>query len=75
MELITKGPNNCNHMELKFKEGDEVYERIRPSQKLIISRYFKGIYYCKDVENLRKKDLIYFERELMTKKVHTESPK
>lgn len=56
-------------MDIKFKEGDEVYERIRPGQKLIISRYFKGIYYCKVVENLRRKELIYLERELMSRKV------
>jgi uncharacterized protein YodC (DUF2158 family) len=55
-------------MEIKFKEGEEVYDRIRPGQKLIISRYLKGIYYCKIVENLRRKELIYFERELMTRK-------
>jgi uncharacterized protein YodC (DUF2158 family) len=55
-------------MEIKFKEGDEVYDRIRPGQKLIISRYFKGIYYCKIVENPRRKELIYLERELMTSK-------
>jgi hypothetical protein len=54
-------------MDEKFKKGDEVYERIRPAQKLIISRYFKGIYYCKVIENLRRKELIYLERELMTR--------
>lgn len=53
-------------MDIKFKEGEEVYERIRPGQTLIISRYFKGIYYCKVAENLKRKELIYFERELMT---------
>lgn len=55
-------------LDIKFKEGEEVYDRIRPSQKLIISRYFKGIYYCKVEENLRRKELIYLERELMSKK-------
>lgn len=61
---------NASIMEIKFKEGDEVYDRVRPSQKLIISRYFKGIYYCKIVENLRRKELIYFERELMMGKIN-----
>jgi hypothetical protein len=59
--------NACS-MEIKFKEGDEVYDRIRPGQKLIISRYFQGIYYCKIEENLRRKELIYLERELMIRK-------
>jgi uncharacterized protein YodC (DUF2158 family) len=61
--------NTDNIMEIKFKEGDEVYERIRPGQKLIISRYFKGIYYCKVDENLDRKELIFAERELMTRKL------
>jgi hypothetical protein len=58
-------------MEIKFKEGEEVYDRIRPSQKLIISRYIKGVYYCKTVENPHRKELIYFERELMTRKINS----
>lgn len=72
MELIKIQIMNSpdGNLEKKFKEGDEVYDRIRPSQKLIISRYFKGIYYCKVVENLRRKELIYLERELMTRKVN-----
>jgi hypothetical protein len=56
-------------MEIEFKEGDEVYERIRPGQKLIISRHLKGIYYCKVVENLHRKELIFAARELMTRKL------
>jgi uncharacterized protein YodC (DUF2158 family) len=55
-------------MEMKFKEGEEVYERTRPDQKLIISRYYRGIYYCRVVDNLRRKELIYHERELMSRK-------
>lgn len=51
-------------MELKFKEGDEVYESIRPNQKLIISRYSKGSYYCKVIENPLRKELIYNANEL-----------
>ncbi len=51
-------------MQLNFKEGEEVYERIRPNQKLIISRYFKGIYYCKVAENPNRKELIYHAKEL-----------
>jgi hypothetical protein len=55
-------------MEMKFKEGEEVYERVRPDQKLIISRYYNGVYYCRVDENLRRKELIYYERELMSRK-------
>jgi hypothetical protein len=52
------------HMENKFKAGDIVYERIRPSQKLIISRFAAAIYHCKTQENHKRNRLFYFEREL-----------
>lgn len=58
---------NEHPMDMKYKEGEEVYDRIRPGQTLIISRYFRGIYYCKVAENPQRKELIYFERELMTR--------
>lgn len=61
-------------MEIKFKDGEEVYDRTRPGQKLIISRYLKGMYYCKVLENLHRKELIYFERDLMTRKLSPGSP-
>jgi hypothetical protein len=64
-----KNLNTNNIMEIKFKEGDEVYERIRPDQKLIVSRFFGGVYYCKVVENPQRKELIYAERELMSRKL------
>lgn len=54
-------------MENKFKEGQEVYERIRPNQKLVISRFSKGIYYCKVEERKLAKELTYLERDLIGK--------
>ncbi len=51
-------------MENKYKEGDIVNERVRPSQKLIVSRLFNKLYYCKVHENPRRKELVFFEREL-----------
>jgi len=51
-------------MEHKYKEGDIVNERIRSSQKLVVSRLFNKVYYCKVYENLRRKELVFFEREL-----------
>jgi hypothetical protein len=52
-------------MENKYKKGEIVKERIRPTQKLIITRYFNRLYYCKIEENPNLKELVYFERELM----------
>lgn len=51
-------------MENKYKTGDEVYERVRPTQKLVVSRYREGIYYCKDKEPHTKKELVFLERDL-----------
>lgn len=51
-------------MESKYKQGDVVYERVRPSQRLIVGRYAANLYYCKDEANPKSKELVYFEREL-----------
>lgn len=51
-------------MENKYKPGEIVSERIRPSLKLIVSRYVNGIYYCLKQERANKKELVYFEGEL-----------
>ena len=53
-------------MEGKFKEGEIVYARMYPAKKLIVSRYADKLYYCRVPENLKLKELVYFERELMT---------
>jgi hypothetical protein len=53
-------------MENKYKNGEVVFERIRPTQKLVIRGYFNGIYYCKCLEARTRKELVYFERELLS---------
>ena len=53
-------------MENKYKHGEIVRERIRPSLKLTVSRYVNGIYYCLIHERDSKKELVYFERELIS---------
>jgi hypothetical protein len=52
-------------IENKYKQGDVVVERNRPTQKLVINRYLDHIYYCSDQENPKAKELVYFERELI----------
>jgi hypothetical protein len=52
-------------MEKKFKEGDVVCAKMYPDKKLIVSRYVDKLYYCKMPENLKLKELVYFERELI----------
>jgi hypothetical protein len=51
--------------EHKFKEGDVVVDRTRPTQKLVVERYLDHIYYCKDQGNPKLKELVYLERELL----------
>jgi len=53
-------------MENKYKSGEIVSERIRPTMKLIVNRYANGIYYCSIQERDSKKELVYFERELVS---------
>lgn len=51
-------------MDNKFKQGDEVFERVRPTQRLVISRYSEGIYYCKDKQTRIRKELVFLERDI-----------
>ena len=65
--------------ENKYEPGDVVYDRTRPAQKLVVKRYENQLYYCKPQENLNQKELVYFERELVTNLTYahllTSSPK
>ncbi len=49
-----------------YKVGETVYARIHPSQKLIVRRYVAKIYYCKVLSDPSLRELVYFERELMS---------
>ncbi len=52
-------------MENKYKEGQVVYAKENPLLKLIIRRYVDRIYYCKVQDDPDRKELVYFERELV----------
>ena len=58
-------------MDNIFKEGEEVYAKVDPTLKLIIRRYVDRIYYCKIKEDPMRKELVYFERELMSDRIKT----
>jgi hypothetical protein len=53
-------------MDNIYKEGEEVYAKVNPSQKLIIRRYVDRIYYCTIKAKPTLKELVYFEREIMS---------
>lgn len=59
--------NTTNVMEPKFKEGEIVYERVRPAQELIVRNHIGLIYYCRPQEHPNRKALVFFEHELMAK--------
>lgn len=49
----------------KYNAGDIVYAKVDPSLKLIIRRYVDQVYYCKVFEDTERRELVYFERELV----------
>ncbi len=53
-------------MKYKFPEGSVVYAKDNPSLKLKVRRYVDRIYYCTIQKDPTLKELVYFERELMT---------
>lgn len=49
----------------KYNAGDVVYAKVDLTLKLVIRRYIDRIYYCKVQEDPERKELVYFERELV----------
>jgi hypothetical protein len=49
----------------KYNPGDVVYAKIDPTLKLVVRRYIDQIYFCKVQEDPERKELVYFERELV----------
>jgi hypothetical protein len=48
-----------------YKEGSTITAKANPGQKLVIRRYLQRIYYCAVINEPDRKDLVYFERELI----------
>lgn len=49
----------------RFKAGEEVYAKEDPETALVVRRYVDRIYYCKVRDDANRKELVYFDRELM----------
>ncbi len=49
----------------KFKIGDTVVAKVNKEVKLIVTDYSDRTYHCKIAAEPDKKELIYFERELV----------
>ena len=48
-----------------YNPGDTVYAIVNPDLKLVIRKYYAQVYYCRIAESPEKKELVYFERELI----------
>lgn len=53
-----------NTLENRFKIGDTVCAKVRPSIMLVVKLYAKRIYYCTIPDDPRAAELVYFDREL-----------
>lgn len=51
-------------MEGKYKKGDTVCAKVKPSVILVVRIYAYKIYYCTIKNNPSADELVYFEREL-----------
>lgn len=54
-------------MENKFKAGEIVQAKVYPTLNLVVRRYVDRIYYCKIQADPTHRELVYFERELVSK--------
>lgn len=54
-------------MEKTYELGDVVIERVRPNQQLIIMQRNGRIYYCVPQENVKRKPLVFYARDLVSK--------
>jgi hypothetical protein len=52
--------------ENKYAEGSAVYALAAPGIQLTVRRYVERVYYCTIANDPDHKDLVYFERELMS---------
>jgi len=48
-----------------YSVGTTIAAKIAPDLKLIIRKYYQRIYYCSVITNPDKKQLVYFEHELI----------
>jgi hypothetical protein len=50
----------------KYHPGDIVYAKENPTLLLVVRRYTNKIYYCMVQDETVQKQLVYFERDLMS---------
>ncbi len=53
-----------NKMKNRFKIGDVVCARVRPSVSLVVRLYTRKVYYCKIQNDPLANEMVYFDKEL-----------
>ena len=53
-----------NTMGNRYKKGDFVYAKVRPSVILVVRLYIRKIYYCTIQDNPSANELVYLDSEL-----------
>lgn len=61
-----KNPENRDSNDNKYPSGTFIYAKANPGVKMVIDAYKQRIYYCSVAGQPEKKQLAFFERELMT---------
>lgn len=51
-------------MKNRYKKGDLVYAKVRPSVILVVRLYVRKVYYCAIQNNTAANELVYFDSEL-----------
>lgn len=49
----------------RYESGDVVFAKVNPTLALVVRQYIDQVYFCKVQEDPDRKDLVYFERELV----------
>lgn len=64
-EKVKQSIMSKQFVQNKYNPGDVVFAKVDPTLKLVIRRYIDRIYYCKIQQDPERKELVYFERELV----------
>lgn len=51
--------------ENRYIAGDTVCSKINPEVKLVVRRYVQKIYYCQFPNEPERKELVFFDRDLV----------
>ncbi len=49
----------------KYVPGEIVFAKANPSEKLMVRRYVSRVYYCQFLDDLYRKEVVLFEREIV----------